>query len=59
MEVVPGSALRLTADHLARLEALASAGADADVRQAVFDLVAQIRGQKPGSAPTLRVVAGG
>jgi O-antigen biosynthesis protein WbqV len=59
MEVVPGPALRLTAEHLARLEALASAGADAEVRQAVFDLVAQIRGQKPGSAPTLRVVAGG
>jgi O-antigen biosynthesis protein WbqV len=58
LEVVSNSALRLTADHLDRLEVLAQAGQDGDVRRALFDLIAQIRGQKPGSAPNLRVVAG-
>lgn len=60
MEVVSDSALRMTSDHLARLEALASAGEDGEVRRAVFDLVAQIRGeQRTGTGPNLRVVAGG
>lgn len=61
MEVVSDSALRLTDDHLGRLEALAQAGEDGEVRRAVFDLVAQIRGERreTGVAPNLRVVAGG
>jgi O-antigen biosynthesis protein WbqV len=59
MEVVSNSALRLTSDHLGRLETLASAGEDGELRAAIFDLVAQIRGDRPSGAPTLRVVANG
>jgi O-antigen biosynthesis protein WbqV len=59
MEVVSSSALRPTTEHIAQLEALAWAGKDEEVRRLVFDLVAQIRGEKPGSAPNLRVIAGG
>ncbi|WP_334164235.1 polysaccharide biosynthesis protein [Phenylobacterium sp.] len=59
MEVVSSPAVRITPDHVARLEALATAGEDAEVRSVVFDLVAQVRGEKPGAAPTLRVIAGG
>ena len=57
MEVISASALRVTAGHLAELERLAEAGDVGEVRRALFDLVAQIRGDKPGSAPNLRVVA--
>jgi O-antigen biosynthesis protein WbqV len=57
LEVVTSSALRVTAAHLADLENLANAGDPEAVRVAIFDLVAQIRGEKPGSAPNLRVVA--
>jgi O-antigen biosynthesis protein WbqV len=57
LEVVSPSALRITADHVEHLEGLAEAGDSEAVRRAVFDLVAQIRGEKPGSAPNLRVVA--
>jgi O-antigen biosynthesis protein WbqV len=57
MEVISASALRVTAGHLAELERLAEAGEVEEVRRALFDLVAQIRGDKPGTAPTLRVVA--
>ena len=59
MEVVSSSALRVTANHLMDLEGLADRGDVEDVRRALFDLVAQIRGEKPGSAPALRVVANG
>ncbi|MFL5297695.1 MAG: polysaccharide biosynthesis protein [Phenylobacterium sp.] len=64
MEVVSDSALRLSSDQLSRLEGLASAGEDAEVRRALFDLVAQIRGDRtaaatPATGPNLRVVAGG
>src|ERR1700761_1914563 len=60
MEVVSDSALRLTHDHLHHLEGLASAGEDAELRRALFDLVAQIRGEvRTAGAPNLRVVAGG
>ncbi|WP_395673742.1 polysaccharide biosynthesis protein [Phenylobacterium sp.] len=59
MEVVSSSALRITSEHVERLEAMASAGKDADVRREVFDLVAQVRGEKAGGSPNLRVVAGG
>ena len=59
LEVVSRSALRITAGHLEELEALAEAGDAEAVRHSVFDLVAQIRGERTGAAPTLRVVAGG
>ncbi|RAK52564.1 polysaccharide biosynthesis protein [Phenylobacterium deserti] len=58
MEVISSSALRVTADHLEGLQAHAERGEVAEVRRALFDLVAQIRGEKPGAAPHLRVVAG-
>jgi len=57
LEVVSSSALRVTSDHLLELEAMAVRGHMEDVRRALFDLVAQIRGDKPGPAPNLRVVA--
>jgi hypothetical protein len=63
MEVVSDTALRITGDHIMRLEALAQAGEDGEVRRALFDLVAQIRGEgrtaAAAAAPNLRVVAGG
>ena len=57
MEVISASALRVTAHHLAELESLALEGKVEEVRRALFDLVAQIRGEKPGAAPPLRIVA--
>jgi O-antigen biosynthesis protein WbqV len=57
MEVISASALRITAGHLAELQRLAEEGAMTEVRSALFELVAQIRGEKPGAAPALRVVA--
>lgn len=59
LEVVSNSALRISAAHLAEMEALANRGDVEAVRRALFDLVAQIRGERAGSAPTLRVVANG
>jgi O-antigen biosynthesis protein WbqV len=59
MEVVSSSALRVTANHLLNLEVLADKGDVEEVRRALFDLVAQIRGERPGAAPALRVVANG
>jgi O-antigen biosynthesis protein WbqV len=59
MEVVSSPALRPTREHLDQLQALAAAGRDDDVRRLVFDLVAQVRGDRPGQAPNLRVIAGG
>ncbi|WP_332769822.1 polysaccharide biosynthesis protein [Phenylobacterium sp.] len=59
MEVVSSSALRITSSHLVEIEGLAEMGDVEDVRRALFDLVGQIRGEKPGAAPTLRVVANG
>jgi O-antigen biosynthesis protein WbqV len=63
MEVVSDSALRLNAEHVRRLKTLADAGEDGELRRALFDLVAQIRGERRdaavGGAPNLRVVAGG
>jgi O-antigen biosynthesis protein WbqV len=58
LEVVSRSALRITVGHLQELEALAEAGDAEAVRRTVFDLVAQIRGERAGAAPNLRVVAG-
>jgi O-antigen biosynthesis protein WbqV len=57
MEVISSAALRVTPGHLAELQRLAEDGRSEELRRAVFDLVDQIRGQKPGSAPALRVVA--
>jgi O-antigen biosynthesis protein WbqV len=57
MEVISSSALRVTAHHLAELESLALEGNVEEVRVALFTLVAQVRGDKPGSAPPLRIVA--
>ncbi len=59
MEVVSSSALRVTADHLEALAAVVETGNDDEVRRALFDLVGQVRGEKPGAAPALRVVTGG
>lgn len=59
MEVVSSSALRVTANHLLNLEGLAEKGDVEEVRRALFDLVGQIRGERPGGAPALRVVANG
>jgi O-antigen biosynthesis protein WbqV len=59
MEVVSNSAIRINANHLAEVETLAERGDVDDVRRALFDLVAQIRGERPGAAPNLRVVANG
>ena len=53
------SALRVSSAHLAELEALADRGDVDGVRRALFDLVAQIRGERAGAAPNLRVVANG
>jgi O-antigen biosynthesis protein WbqV len=59
MEVVTNSALRMTPDHLTQLAEMARGGETEDVRRALFDLVGQVRGEKPAAAPTLRVVTGG
>ena len=59
MEVVSSSALRFTTDHLQDLAAVVETGSDDEVRRALFDLVGQVRGEKPGSTPTLRVVTSG
>jgi O-antigen biosynthesis protein WbqV len=59
LEVVSNSALRMTLGHLEDLKAVADTGDVEDVRRALFDLVAQVRGEKPAAAPALRVVAGG
>jgi O-antigen biosynthesis protein WbqV len=61
MEVVSSTPRRIKADQLARLEALAIQGEAGDLRRALFDLVAQVRGEKAEKAvpkPDLRVVAG-
>jgi O-antigen biosynthesis protein WbqV len=59
LEVITSSALRVTSGHLEDLAAIVETGNVEDVRKALFDLVAQVRGEKPGAAPALRVVAGG
>ncbi len=59
LEVITNSALRVTPGHLAQLETLAISGDVEAVREALFGLVSQVRGEKPGTAPNLRVIAGG
>ncbi|CAN7382071.1 nucleoside-diphosphate sugar epimerase/dehydratase [Phenylobacterium sp. LjRoot219] len=57
MEVISASALQVTPGHMANLRQLADAGEVDEVRRALFELVSQIRGEKPGAVPSLRVVA--
>lgn len=59
LEVISNSAVRVTPGHLEALASVVQSGDVDDVRVALFDLVAQVRGEKPGAAPALRVVAGG
>jgi O-antigen biosynthesis protein WbqV len=59
LEVVSNSAVRVSSAHLGELEALAERGDVDGVRHALFALVAQIRGERAGAAPNLRVVANG
>jgi O-antigen biosynthesis protein WbqV len=59
LEVVSNSPVRISTAHLEEIEILAERGDVAAVRRALFDLVAQIRGERPGAAPALRVVANG
>lgn len=58
LEVVSNSAVRLTPGHMEALADVAESGDSDEVRRSLFDLVAQVRGEKPGAAPTLRVVTG-
>lgn len=57
LEVVSPNAMGVAPAHLRRLEAIAERGDSDEIRRALFDLVAQIRGEKPAGAPALRVVA--
>ena len=41
------------------LAAVIETGEVDEVRRALFELVGQVRGEKPGATPNLRVVAGG
>jgi O-antigen biosynthesis protein WbqV len=59
LEVISNSAVRITGGHVADLAAVVEAGDVDEVRRALFDLVAQVRGEKPATAPNLRVIAGG
>jgi len=59
LEVVSSAPLRLKGSHIAELRALAEDGDGEAVREAIFRLVAQVRGERAGAAPNLRVVAGG
>jgi len=57
MEVVSSSALTVTPSHLHELETLAEKGDTVAVRRALFELVGEIRGERPTNAPPFRVVA--
>jgi len=59
MEVISTSAVRMTPDHLESLAAVARDGDTEAVRRALFDLVAQVRGEVPAPQPNLRVIQGG
>ena len=58
MEVISNSAVRVTSEHVEALAEVVEAGDVEAVRVALFDLVAQVRSEKP-AAPALRVVVGG
>jgi len=57
LEVVSHASVRINASHIAELEALASRGDVEAVRPALFELVAQVRGERTGTGPNLRVVS--
>ena len=57
LEVVSPTAMGVAPAHLRRLEAIAARGDSEEIRRALFDLVAQIRGEKPAGVPALRVVS--
>lgn len=57
LEVISSSAVRITPVQLANIQAVAEQGDLDEVRRTLFALVGQIRGEPPGAAPTLRVVA--
>lgn len=57
LEVVSPTAKGVAPAHLRRLEAIAARGDSDEIRRALFDLVAQIRGEKPAGIPALRVVS--
>lgn len=57
LEVVSTNALGVAPAHLRRLEAIATRGDTEEIRRVIFDLVAQIRGEKPAGIPDLRVVS--
>lgn len=59
LEVVSNSALHISPAHLAEMETLADRGDVDAVRRVLFELVGQIRGERAGAAPNLRVVANG
>jgi len=59
MEVISNSAVRVTPGHLEALAEVVEAGSVDDVRAMLFDLVAQVRGEKAAAPPNLRVVTGG
>jgi len=59
MEVISNSAVRVTPGHLEALAEVVETGSVDDVRTMLFDLVAQVRGEKAAAPPNLRVVAGG
>ncbi|MBL8772686.1 MAG: polysaccharide biosynthesis protein [Phenylobacterium sp.] len=59
LEVISGSAVRMTPGHLEDLAQVARDGDTEAVRRALFDLVAQVRGEAPAAPPSLRVVKGG
>jgi O-antigen biosynthesis protein WbqV len=61
LEVVSNAAVRISPAHLAEIEVLAQRGDVDAVRRSLFELVAQIRGERErvGGAPNLRVVANG
>ena len=57
LEVVSPTVMGVAPAHLRRLEAIAARGDTEEIRRALFDLVAQIRGEKPAGVPALRVVS--
>ena len=57
LEVVSHASMRINASHIAELEALASRGDVEAVRPALFELVAQVRGERTGTSRNLRVVS--
>jgi O-antigen biosynthesis protein WbqV len=61
-EVVSSSAARISPGHIAALETLTRTADAETVHQALFELVAQVRGEAKNeqpATPTLRVIQGG